>query len=121
MGENGEGNQMLLFALVLLSLFAYASSGVALAFMFENFPCTDSQVIMSLTVVLCALATVYQLLFTSRGSLLTSAIVTSYATYLCFSSISLSPDLVCNPTINTSAQNWLTWQALYSKDDSFLT
>ena len=48
----------------------------------------------------------YQLFFTDgRGSLLTSAIITAYASYICFSSVSLNPKEVCNPTIGGNSQN----------------
>jgi len=106
MSQDNQGNNCYLIGLVVISLFMYAGAIVALIFMFNTFDCAENEVILSLTVIFSFLATFYQLFLTSRGSLLTSAIMVLYSTYICFSSISLNPRAMCNPTLGTSSQNW---------------
>ncbi len=101
--ENKEG---ILYCLLGICLFIYAASITAIGVMFYTFSCPENLSIISLTVILCFLATCYQVYMTKNGSLLTSAIMTGYATYLCYSSVSLDPDPDCNPTIGNASQNW---------------
>ena len=70
--------------------------------------CTDSTVIISLTLCLSVLATILQLFASEVGSVLTSGIVTSYATYVCYSAVTLNPDSACNPTLQTGYQTLST-------------
>jgi hypothetical protein len=74
--------------------------------MFWQFSCPQNLAILSITVILCFVGTFYQLFMTDRGSLLTSAIMTAYATYLCYSAITLDPHSDCNPTLGSTSQNW---------------
>lgn len=70
--------------------------------------CTNSAVILSLTLVLSLLATSLQLFVTEEGSVLTSAIMTGYATYVCYSAVTLNPDYSCNPTLQSGYQTLST-------------
>ena len=70
--------------------------------------CNDNIVIISLTLILSVIATTIQVFFSDEGSILISAIMTAYATYVCYSSVSLNPNLSCNPTISTSYQTLST-------------
>ena len=104
--DKDSGSSSLLTCLVVICLSIYAMCGTAIGVMYWTFSCSQNLAILSITVILCFLATFYQLFMTERGSLLTSAIMTGYATYLCYSSISLDPHPECNPTIGNSSQNW---------------
>ena len=103
-GEGGCGNLWLIFLLVvsvILILFSCAVIGI----MFWQFgKCSDSLVILSLTVILCVLSCVQQIFFSDEGSIMTSAIIVSYATYVCYSAVTLNPNTTCNPTISTGYQ-----------------
>ena len=57
-----------------------------------------------ITLILTFIATFIQIFATDHGSLLTSAIMTLYATFICFSAITLNPDETCNPTIGGNSQ-----------------
>jgi len=104
--DKDSGSSSLLTCLVVICLSVYAMCGTAIGVMYWTFTCSQNLAILSITVILCFLATFYQLFMTERGSLLTSAIMTGYATYLCYSSISLDPHPECNPTIGNASQNW---------------
>ena len=96
-----------LISLVLASVILFAVSITAIALMFWQFSgpqCSDNYVILSLTLVLSVLATVYQLAVNTEQSLLASAIMTAYATYICYAAITLNPRLECNPSLASSAQ-----------------
>ena len=104
-----DGKDIYKYLLLIFSVSLFSGCAVSIAFMFVWFSkkeCPDNDTILSLTVVFSFIATIYQLCFTERGSLLTSAILVSYATYVCFSAISLNPNVECNPTIGTQSQEW---------------
>ena len=101
---DGQEDNMWVYGLVGLSGVIYIISFVSIVFMYIHFDCEASSIIISLTLVLTLVATVIQLFGTSNGSLLTSAILTGYSVFLCFSAISLNPDQDCNPTIGGSSQ-----------------
>lgn len=103
------GRDFYLYVLVIISVVLYLVSATSIAFMFIWFSkadCPDNDAILSLTVIFSTFATIYSLFFTERGSLLISAIIVIYATYVCFSSIALNPNVECNPTIGTASQNY---------------
>jgi hypothetical protein len=104
-----EGEWKWKTGLVLVSLLFNAASYSAIGVMFWQFSgCADSNVIMSLTVILPVLANIAQLFFSDQGSILTSAIVTAYAAYVCYSAVTLNPDSSCNPTLQTGYQTLST-------------
>ena len=105
--ENPENGKLYLIGLLVVAilLFAIAISGIGIMFHFFS-DCTNNKVIISLTLVFGFLATVFQLFFTDNGSILTSSIIFAYCTYICYSSISLNPNLMCNPTLSTNYQNF---------------
>ncbi len=107
--EEHGGNKWLIILLVTCFVLiggSYSAIGV----MFWQFGhCDSAEVILSLTVVLPTLALIYQVFFVEkRASLLTSAIMMAYATYVCYSALTLNPDKSCNPTIATKYQTLST-------------
>ena len=103
------GRSFYLYVLVIISIGLYVISATSIAFMFIWFSksnCPSNDIILSLTVIFSSFATIYSLFFTDRGSLLTSAIIVIYATYVCFSSIALNPNVKCNPTLGTDSQDY---------------
>lgn len=100
-----KGNVWLI-GIVFFSFLFYALAYACIGIMFWQFDntCVDSMVILSLTIVLPLIASVIQLFFSDQGSILTSAIMTLYSVYVCYSAISLNPDSSCNPTLNSGYQ-----------------
>lgn len=95
--------------LLIVSLVLLLGSYTIIGLMFWQFMgCVENLVILSLTVALPFIATFIQLFLTDDGSLLTSSVMTAYATYVCYSAVTLNPDLTCNPTISTNYQTIAT-------------
>ena len=102
---DGEKGNKYLYGIIVFSLILFSGSITVIGLLFWQFDqCASNNVIISLTLVLSFIATVVQLFFTDQGSLLTSAIMTAYATYVCYSSVTLNPDPYCNPTLNSGYQ-----------------
>ena len=102
--EHGYGC-IWLFLLILVSFTLIVGSCAVVGVMFWQFGrCSDSLVILILTIILCAVATFLQIFVSEDGSVLTSSIIIAYATYICYSALTLNPNTVCNPTLSTSYQ-----------------
>lgn len=101
--EHGYGNYWLA-ALLFIAFILIGGSISILGVMYWQFDCSDTKVIISLTVVLCFIATMIQIFVSDEGSVMTSAIIIAYSTYVCYSSITLEPFPQCNPTISTGYQ-----------------
>jgi hypothetical protein len=111
---DGEKGTRWLRGLVLISATLYIGSFIFIGIMFWQFKgCSDNDAIISITLVLPLIATVIQIFFSEEGSILISAIMTAYATYVCYSAVSLNPNLTCNPTIATSYQTISTVRPLW--------
>jgi len=97
------GNKWLLIILLLsILLFGFSFSGIGV--MYHYFAgCSDTNAILSITLITSLACTVVQCA-SAQGSILTSSIMTSYFTYICFSAITLNPSATCNPTLAGSAQ-----------------
>lgn len=103
--EDGEKGQIWLAGILFFSAVLFIGSFVFIGIMYWQFDgCNDNIVIITLSLGLPLIATTIQLFFTDEGSILISAIMTAYATYICYSAVSLNPNLSCNPTIATSYQ-----------------
>jgi hypothetical protein len=102
----GSGNaRAWLVGLVVVSLTLFAGSLAVIGVLFWQFQgCPDSTAIISLTLILSVVVTVFQLFVSDDGSLLTSSIMTAYATYICYSAVILNPNTACNPTLSTGYQ-----------------
>ena len=102
--EHGYGC-IWLFLLIVVSFTLILGSCAVVGIMFWQFGrCADSLVILILTVILCAVATFLQIFVSEDGSVLTSSIIIAYATYICYSALTLNPNTVCNPTLSTGYQ-----------------
>jgi len=96
--ESGSGKKWLV-AILMACAILFMGALTVLGLMFHFFGgCTINNVFISVTLILCVLVTLAQL-SGQEGSLLSSAITCAYATYLCFSSLSRSPDAECNPKL----------------------
>jgi hypothetical protein len=94
-----------LAGLLIISCILFVISFGAIGIMYWQFyKCVENLIIISLTLSLSIIVTVIQIFLVDTGSLLTSALVTSYATFVCYSSVSLNPNIICNPTIANSYQ-----------------
>jgi len=104
-GPEGEKGNFWLVGIIVISLLMFMGSYSALGVMYWQFgECTDSLVIISLTLCLSFIATVTQLFISDEGSILTSAIMTSYGTYICYSAVTLNPNTSCNLTFDSGYQ-----------------
>jgi serine incorporator 1/3 len=102
--EHGYGKAWLVF-LVIISFILIGGSCSVLGILYWQFrQCGDSTAIITLTVLLSFIATVVQLFISEVGSILTSSIIIAYATYICYSAVTLNPEPYCNPTLSTGYQ-----------------
>ena len=104
--EGEERGFKWLAGLIVISVILFIGSYAFIGIMFWQFGnCESNLIILSLTLGVPFLGTMIQLFLTDQGSVLTSAIITSYATYVCYSAISLNPDTDCNPALDTDYQD----------------
>lgn len=102
---DGERGRYWLGVLVFISLILYMGSYAVLGILYWQFTgCDNTIVIISLTVAFTLIATMIQLFFSDQGSILTSGIMTAYATYVCYSAVILNPSSSCNPSLHSSYQ-----------------
>mmetsp|Transcript_10085 Transcript_10085/g.15279 ORF Transcript_10085/g.15279 Transcript_10085/m.15279 type:complete len:442 (+) Transcript_10085:131-1456(+) len=97
-------NSPWLVALLFFSVFYGACFVATMSVLYTYFSgsdCTDNRVIITTTLFLMLAALICQLRG-SNGSVLTSGIVSFYAAYLCYSTLTLNPDESCNPLLHSS-------------------
>jgi hypothetical protein len=103
-GPDGEKGRFWLIGIILISIAFFAGSFTVLGLLYWQFDCSDAKVIISLTLCFSVIATIIQLFFSEQGSILTSAVMTAYCTYVCYSSVTLNPDTSCNLTLDSEYQ-----------------
>lgn len=100
-----EGSSLWLGGLLICSILCLGGSVSVIGILYWQFGgCPETIAIITIVLVLGVIATLIQLFGSSQGSLLTSAFIVAYTTFLCYSSVSLNPYSSCNPTIATSYQ-----------------
>ena len=104
--EHGYGTAWLVLLIFISFILIGGSAAVIgiLYWQFGNKICSDTLAILSLTVGLCVIATILQVFVCDEGSMLTSAIIIAYSTYICYSAVILNPNPICNPTLSTGYQ-----------------
>lgn len=103
--EDGERGYRWLVGIVVFSVLLFGGAYLVMALLYWQFKgCDNNLVIISLALGLSLIATIVQLFFSEEGSLLTSAVMTAYVAYVCYSAVILNPDDSCNPTLNSSYQ-----------------
>jgi hypothetical protein len=103
--DGEEKGKKWLWGLIIISIMLFSGSIAVIGILYWQFGgCTDNIVIITLTLLLSFLVTIIQLFFTDQGSLLTSALVCSYAVYICYSAVTINPDTACNPTLDSGYQ-----------------
>ncbi|KAL7430679.1 hypothetical protein ACHAXM_003122 [Skeletonema potamos] len=106
--DEGTGKGKKWLGAILFSCFVlFAGSFAGIIILFVHFGgCSSNDAFISITLVGSILVTVVQLTMSDTGSLLTSASMTAYVTYLCGAAVSKNPNPVCNPKLGqTSAGN----------------
>jgi len=69
--------------------------------------CPGQQAVISVTLILCVILTVVSCSkIAPHGTLLTSAAVTAYSTYLCYSALASHPDGKCNPYAGRTGESF---------------
>lgn len=100
--QPGSGDAWLK-ALLAISAIIMVGAYTSLGFLFHVFGgCTSNDLFLWLTLLLSLFATGVQLTG-DEGSLLTSAVMTAYAVYLCFSAVSNNPNAECNPMLGNDS------------------
>mmetsp|Transcript_19832 Transcript_19832/g.41619 ORF Transcript_19832/g.41619 Transcript_19832/m.41619 type:complete len:470 (-) Transcript_19832:141-1550(-) len=100
---HGKGRKWL-FAILFSCGVLYIGSFVAIVLMYVYFGgCSTNEAFISITLVMTLLCTIIQLTTSDTGSLLTSAAITAYATYLCGLAISKNPNFECNPRLGETS------------------
>jgi len=100
--EGEEMGKKWLVALLTLCALLFTSSIVAIGLLFRYFGgCGVNIAFITVTLLVGLISTVIQL-FGEEASLLASACVFSYATYLCYVSVSQNPNMACNPALADS-------------------
>jgi len=96
-----------------LGMYALSLTGWVLLFVyFGHDGCPAQQTLVSVTLLLClALTAASCSKIAPHGTLLTSAVVTLYCTYLCYSALASHPDKDCNPFSETDMCS--TWEMVF--------
>jgi len=96
--EPGTGKKWLAGLLVSCGIL-YIGSIVVITFLFTLYAgCSSNETFISITLLLSILVTAVQM-SGEEASLLTSAVLTAYGTYLCLLTVSKNPNGECNPNI----------------------
>lgn len=99
----GKGKKWL--TAILLScgiLYALSIAGIVIMYL-EFGGCTLNEVFVSITLALSCICTIVQLTISETGSLLASACMTLYATYICAAAVTKNPNPVCNPRLGENS------------------
>lgn len=100
--DDGISGWRLGIVLSSLALYALSVAGWVLLFLNIGDSCDGEKTLISITILLCvALSAVSCSKVAPHGTLLTSAVVTIYCTFLCFSALSSNPNGDCNPIGNS--------------------
>lgn len=81
-------------------LFAVSIVSIVLLFVYYT-GCTTNNTFISLTLVFCILLTMTQL-SGEEGNLLSSACISAWSIFLCYSAVSKNPNDSCNPTVGNN-------------------
>jgi hypothetical protein len=96
--EAGSGKKWLM-AIIVACAILFLGSVAVLVYMFVDFTgCASNNAFIAVTLILCILITTAQL-SGEEGSLLSSACISAWATFLCYTAVSKNPDESCNPRI----------------------
>lgn len=96
--EWGSGKKWL-HAIVGSSMVLYVASFVGVGMLYKHFTgCAGNEVIIALTLIGIVVMSGVQL-SGEEGSLLTTAVISAYSTYIAYATVSKNPSTVCNPTL----------------------
>lgn len=96
--EFGSGQKWLRAILISCGIL-YLTSLTGIILLWKNFSgCHENEAFIVITGVMILVTTVIQLL-SEQASLLTSAVIATYSTSLCFSAVSKNADETCNPRL----------------------
>ena len=112
----GKGKKWLI-AILISCATLYIASIVLIIFMYLKFGgCASNNAFISITLVMSFICTVIQMTISETSSLLTSACMTLYATYICGSAVALNPNGTCNPYLDEKS----TWNIVLGLSMAFL-
>jgi serine incorporator 1/3 len=96
--EIGSGKKWLM-AILASAMFLFIVSLVGWVLLFYFFGgCSTNIAFITVTIIL-ALLVIIASLWGTEGSLLSSSLISAYATMLCYSAVARNPDTVCNPQL----------------------
>ena len=98
--ETEQDSKRWLAAILVSCLLLFTLSIVGIALLFWKFTgCPTNTVFIVLTLLFSVFVTALQLFGSDEGSLLSSAVICAYGTYLCYTAVSKNPNQVCNPIL----------------------
>mmetsp|Transcript_17577 Transcript_17577/g.40340 ORF Transcript_17577/g.40340 Transcript_17577/m.40340 type:complete len:467 (-) Transcript_17577:892-2292(-) len=98
--ESGSGKKWLV-AIVVSAAFLLLASIVGWGLLFHFFGGCGKNVAFIASTVVLSLLIIWAQLTGNEGSLLSSSLITAYATMLCYSAVARNPNAVCNPQLNS--------------------
>jgi serine incorporator 1/3 len=97
--ETEQEEKRWLVAIIVSCVTLFLMSFVGVGYMFSKFSgCTVNNCFIALTLIFNIIITFIQP-FTEEGSLLSSAMMSFYGTYICYTAVSANPNATCNPQI----------------------
>ena len=94
----------MLIAILVACGILYTGSLIGIVLFYVYFGgCSTNEAFIFITLAMSLICTVVQLTKSDNGSLLTSATITAYATYLCGTAISKNPIAECNPKLGETS------------------
>ena len=113
----GKGKKWLAAILILCGVL-YTLHLIGIIAMYIYFSgCANNIAFISITLIMSFICTVVQLTISDSASLLTSACMTLYATYLCGAAVSQNPNTECNPFLGGTG----TWNIVLGLSMAFIS
>jgi serine incorporator 1/3 len=96
--ETEKDGKRWLAAILVSCVILFAASLIGIVLLFWQFSgCSSNNAFISLTLIFSIIVTLLQLFASDEGSLLSSAVISAYGTYLCYTAVSRNPNELCNP------------------------
>lgn len=89
-----------LAAILASCVLLFSASLIGIVLLFWKFTgCPTNNAFVALTLIFSITVTTLQLFASDEGSLLSSAVICTYGTYLCYTAVSKNPNAACNPQL----------------------
>ena len=96
--ETEQDGKRWLAAILVSCAMLFTTTLVGIGLLFWGFGgCASNEAFIAITLILSIVLTLLQLFASDEGSLLSSAVICVYGTYLCYTAVALNPNEACNP------------------------